>query len=174
MWDNVKQLIGNTAPLIGSLIGGPAGGAIGSLVASALGVENSPGAIEAELLTNPDALLKLKQLEMENAIELKRLSLEEAGLKLKQHQAELVDTQHAREQHKDHWMPNLLAIAMVVMVAGMFAALMFGPEVPQRYDNVLMIIAGSILTAFSTAIAYWLGSSKGSADKTKHLKVTGG
>ncbi|PMN68413.1 hypothetical protein [Enterovibrio norvegicus] len=171
MWDKVKGLIGTAAPLIGSVIGGPAGGAIGGLVASALGVENTPTAIEAELRTNPDALLKLKQLELDHAVELRRLTLEEAGLDLKRYQSEMADTQNARDKHKDHWMPSALAVGLCLMVAAMFGSLMFVDGIPERFDQVIMIIVGSVLTAFSTAVAYWLGSSKGSADKDKKLKV---
>ena len=29
MWDKIKSLIGSAAPLIGAVIGGPAGGAVG-------------------------------------------------------------------------------------------------------------------------------------------------
>ncbi|WP_158175026.1 hypothetical protein [Grimontia hollisae] len=174
MWDQVKGLIGNAAPLIGTVIGGPAGGAMGSLVASALGVDNTPTAIEAELRTNPDALLKLKQLEMAHAVALRRLALEEAGLDVKRYQAEMADTQNARAAHQDHWMPSALAVGLCLMVAAMFTSLMFVDTIPERFDQVIMIIVGSVLTAFSTAIAYWLGSSKGSADKDKKLKATGG
>ena len=41
MWDKVKSLIGSSAPLIGTLIGGPVGTAVGGLVSSALGVDNT-------------------------------------------------------------------------------------------------------------------------------------
>ncbi|WP_330959064.1 hypothetical protein [Photobacterium sp. 53610] len=173
MWDKVKQLIGTAAPMVGTLIGGPAGGAVGGLVASALGVDNTPDAIEHAIKNDPDAFLKLKQIEMEHAQELKRLSLEEGRLAMESARIAMADTQHAREQHRDHWMPSALAISMVGMVALMFTALLFGPPMPERYDSVLMIIVGAVLTAFSTAIAYWLGSSKGSVDKTKHLKTGG-
>ena len=51
MWDTIKSLLGNAAPLIGTLIGGPVGTAVGGLVSSALGVDNTPEAIERELST---------------------------------------------------------------------------------------------------------------------------
>ena len=57
------------------------------------------------------------------------------------------------------------------MVGGMFISL-FLLEPPERFDQVIIMIAGTVLGAFTTAVAFWLGSSKGSADKTKQL--TGG
>ncbi|UXI00431.1 hypothetical protein [Photobacterium sp. TY1-4] len=173
MWEQVKSLIGDAAPLVGTLLGGPAGGAVGSMVASALGVQNTPEAIEHALVTDTEALYKLRKLESEHELELKRLAIEDGKLKVAEQQARLKDTQHAREQHKDHWMPSLLALLLCVMVTGMFAALFFG-EPAQEYAQVLIMITGTVLGAFGTAIAFWLGSSKGSMDKGKQLKLQGG
>ena len=82
-WDKVKNIIGNTAPLLGGLIGGPAGAGVGTLISHALGVENTPDAIERELVNNPDALLKLKQLEYNNKEKLETLYIEADTQRLK-------------------------------------------------------------------------------------------
>lgn len=68
MWDKIKELIGDSAPIVGGLLGGPAGAAVGGLLSKALGVENSASAIEKELIGNPDAILKLRELEMSKEI----------------------------------------------------------------------------------------------------------
>ncbi|EGQ8094326.1 hypothetical protein ACT5DV_000874 [Vibrio cholerae] len=168
MWDKIKSLLGGAAPLVGSLIGGPAGGTVGVLIADALGVENTPDAIEAELLRNPDALLKIKQMESDERVALRKIALEETGLLIKQEANRLADTQDARKQHKDHWMPWALTVILALMVSGMFAALFFGSP-PEAYDQVLIMIAGTVLGGFSTAIAFWLGSSMGSQIKGKQI-----
>lgn len=169
MWETVKSLIGSAAPMIGTVIGGPVGGAVGAMVASTLEVDNTPEAIEEALKSNPDATLKLKSLEAEHEQQLKKLALQASEIALEEKKAELADTQHARKSHKDHWMPSALTMTLAMMVAGMFAALFYFEPI-QRYDQVVIMIAGSVLGGFGTAIAYWLGSSKGSADKSKQLK----
>lgn len=63
MWDKVLELIGDAAPTVGGLLGGPAGAAVGGLVAKALGVEDKPEAIEEALRANPEALVKIRELE---------------------------------------------------------------------------------------------------------------
>ncbi len=68
MWDKIKELIGDSAPIVGGLLGGPAGAAVGGLLSKALGVENSASAIEKELIGNPDAILKLRELELSKEI----------------------------------------------------------------------------------------------------------
>ncbi|WP_158117215.1 hypothetical protein [Vibrio cincinnatiensis] len=168
MWDKVKSLVGGAAPLVGSLIGGPVGGSVGVLIADALGVENTPEAIEAELVRNPDALLALKKLESEERAALRKLKLDETTLFIQQEKNRLEDVQDARKQHKDHWMPWALTVILALMVSGMFAALFIGTP-PEAYSQVLIMIAGTVLGGFGTAIAFWLGSSMGSQIKGKQM-----
>ena len=64
MWDKVIELVGGSATVIGGLIGGPAGAAVGGLIGKALGVDNKPEAIENALTNNPEALIKIRELEV--------------------------------------------------------------------------------------------------------------
>ena len=68
MWDKVLEILGDAAPTVGGLLGGPGGAAVGELVSKVLGVDNSPEAIEKELVSNPDALVKIKELETNKAL----------------------------------------------------------------------------------------------------------
>ena len=63
MWDKVLELIGDAAPVVGTMLGGPAGSVVGGLVAKALGVDNTPEAIEEALKNDPGALVKIKEIE---------------------------------------------------------------------------------------------------------------
>ena len=74
-WSDVKDIVGKAAPLVGSLLGGPAGGAVGSMVAHALGTDDSPDAVVNALKANPDALVKVKQIEADHAEKLQELQV---------------------------------------------------------------------------------------------------
>ena len=67
-----------------------------------------------------------------------------------------------------HWMPSALTFVLALMVCGMFLALFLIPP-SEAYGQVLIIIAGTVSGAFSTAVAFWLGSSQGSWEKQKTL-----
>ena len=47
-WSSIKNTIASAAPMIGGLLG-PAGGLVGTMVASALGVEDTPDAVSKAL-----------------------------------------------------------------------------------------------------------------------------
>jgi hypothetical protein len=65
-WDSVKQQIAKYAPLIAPLIGGPIG-AVTTLVAQVLGADDeSPTAIEAAIISNPQAGMILLELQERN------------------------------------------------------------------------------------------------------------
>ncbi|AZU97877.1 hypothetical protein [Vibrio phage LP.1] len=92
-WNKIKEFIGGAAPIVGSLFGGPVGGAVGALVASTLGVENEPEAILEELKSNPDAILKIKQMESDERKQLRELEYKSEIAKLNDKQAQHEQTQ---------------------------------------------------------------------------------
>lgn len=63
-----KSLIGRGLPFLGSLLGGKAGESAGEAVASLLGVENKPDRIMAALDKDPQAAVRLKELETQLAL----------------------------------------------------------------------------------------------------------
>jgi len=63
VWDSIKDTVGSVAPIAGSLLGGPAGSAVGSMVASALGVSSTPDAVAAAIKSDPQAAIKIRQIE---------------------------------------------------------------------------------------------------------------
>jgi hypothetical protein len=81
---------------------------------------------------------------------------------------EVDDRKSARELQAStkSWMPSILAIMVTVGFFGILYALMMGYAKP---SNELMIMLGSLGTAWSGIIAYYYGSSAGSQAKTDAL-----
>lgn len=160
--------VGNTAiavgaPLLGGALFGPAGAAVGSIIAAQFGV--SPDATPDQVLTaikgDPDAALKLREIETTHIERLQELENERLRI-------ETADVQSARNVHKDSWVPWALTFTLVAMVSGIVAALLW-VAIPEDNKEVVYLVVGQLIGAFSTAIAYWLGSSKSSASKDAHI-----
>lgn len=81
-WTDIAKTISSYAPILSGVlaatgVGAPAAAAIsvaGSLISSALGVSNSPDAISAALIANPDAAIKIKQIEADHAVNLAKIA----------------------------------------------------------------------------------------------------
>lgn len=59
---------------------------------------------------------------------------------------------------------------MIGVVLCILIFLLFTREIPQPNMNILLLIIGSLISAFTTVVQYHFGSSKGSADKDKILR----
>jgi hypothetical protein len=104
-WKDLEGVIGSAAPLLGGLIGGPAGAAVGSIVSSALGVGNTPDAVSQAISTNPDAAVKLRQIEADQATKLRELAVTAENNRLIAETAALaaVNATMQTEAKSDHW-----------------------------------------------------------------------
>ncbi|MGF1764913.1 3TM-type holin [Aliivibrio kagoshimensis] len=178
MWESIKSLIGSAAPLIGTLIGGPVGAGVGGLVANALGVENTPQAIEQELMNNPDALLALKSLEMEHQVELKQLALEHAKLESEERKLALTQ-QHATMQaelasndpYVRRWRPTWgysMCAAWVMLFLGVAFVMVFHPKEAANVMN--SVVAMTPLFGIGLAVL-GINIHKRSQDKQVSLGV---
>lgn len=78
-WKDLPKLIGSAAPLIGGLIGGPAGAAVGQIAASALGVDATPDAVATALKTDPAAAVKLRQIEADERTRLAEIAAQQVA-----------------------------------------------------------------------------------------------
>lgn len=149
-WSDITEVVGKAAPLIGSVIGGPAGAGVGALVASALGVENTPEAVQAAL-GNPDALVKLKEIESTERQHFLGIQLEYARL-------DVADRQDARDKHKDSITPTVITAALTVICGVLLYSLLF-IEIPEANKDILVQSFGTVLGFWGAAIAYWVGAS---------------
>lgn len=160
-WEKVGRAIADAAPVLGSVIGGPAGGAVGAMIASTLGTSASPEAVLEKIKSDPEALLKIKQLEADEREHIREIQLQTL-------QAELADVQSARAAHKDHWMPTCITLVLAAMTTTLCWAL-FKYQIPNENRDIAVYVAGQIVTGFLTAIAYWIGTSRSSHNKDKML-----
>lgn len=179
MWDNIKELIGTSAPVIGTLLGGPAGGAVGGLISKVLGVDNTPEAIELALMNNPDALVKIKELETSKELAILQAELEHKRIDVgsvidnrkldnEKDQMFLSDKQSARSRQTDSEKATgkvdvaLYVIAGVIVVAffvSILALIFVTLDKQSGTYELLLMLFGALTTKFGTVVDYFFGAS---------------
>lgn len=152
-WSDVGNMVGKAAPLVGTLLGGPAGAAVGSLVANVLGVNNDPDAVNSALAADPDAYAKVVELQLNAKVQLQQLAV---TAELQQYQAEVADRDSARrlasQQPNDFVRP---AITFVLLFGSLAILVCIFSGVAR--DSLSDPVA---LSTVSMLIALWFGELK--------------
>ena len=104
-WKDIATQVGRAAPVLGTLLGGPAGAAVGALVSTALGVSNDPGAVQQMLVTSPDAAVKLQQIASDQAVQLQGLAVSAESNRLAADTQQLlaINATMQAEAKSEHW-----------------------------------------------------------------------
>ncbi len=104
-WKDLATTVGRAAPMLGTLLGGPAGAAVGGLIASALGSGSTPDEVSQALVANPDAAVKLKQIETDRQTKLQELVVlaESNRLAAESKAIDAVNTTMRTEAAAEHW-----------------------------------------------------------------------
>lgn len=160
-WQSVAKHVSQAAPLLGTVLGGPAGGAVGALISSALGVDNDPSAV-ATAMASPENVVKLKQIEADHRAQLEQMALEQT-------KAELADKANARDAHKHSPVPAFIVAGLTILI-GVLICLIWFAELPTESKTMAMMLLGAVTTKWGDSIAYFVGTTRSSAEKTRLLK----
>ncbi len=158
-WSDISNTVGRLAPLVGGALGGPAGASVGGLVASALGVDATPYAISQAIKDDPEAAIKIKNLEIQNERHFRELTFKTLDV-------ELADKKSAREAHKHNPMPSYICCALTLLVAA-GAYLLFEIDIPDDNQEIAYLLFGTVLAKWGDSIAYWVGTTRSSAEKSR-------
>jgi len=154
------------APTIASAMGGPLAGMAVSAISKAIGVDEDKvqDLISSNKMT-PEQIAQVKIAE----IELKKQE-NELGLNFEKLATE--DRSSAREMQiaTRSIVPPLLAGTITLGFFGILILLLLGKV--EGDNNTILIMLGSLSTAWTGIIAYYFGSSAGSQAKTELLSKT--
>lgn len=160
-----KMIISYGAPLLGTLIAGVPGNAIGQIVASAFGGDiNDPDGLAKKIARDPDAKAKLEEIQSTQKVELQKLLVlsEQNRLQSENERMRIAfeNTQDARKQNVAYRTiyPQILS---TTVVAGFFACIYWIAAYTQDAADrdILYLLTGILGTAFGAVVNYWLGSS---------------
>lgn len=157
--------IQSIAPVIGQALLGPLGGAAAGFIADKLGVkEKTVEAVTEALNSNKlsaDDIASLKLAEIEFQKFLKQNNIDLFALETK-------DKQSARDAMAatKSLTPSILTYLITV---GFFGILTYMMTDHYQSSEPLLVMLGSLGTAWTAAVSFWFGSSHGSQSKDKLL-----
>jgi len=174
-FSDVGKLIAQSAPLLGGALAGPAGATIGSLIATKFGGDNAhPDTLRTLINADPQAAIKLKELELEHQLALERLMIQSeqteqqicaddrASARLREAE---VDKTPVEQRDKT---PARLAYLLTIGVLWALGCLLYFPVPPQNHE-LLCVFLPTLLPVWIGAMAYYHGSSAGSRSKDRKL-----
>jgi len=156
------------APTIATAMGGPLAGMAVSAISKAIGVdEGKVGDLISNNKLTADQIAQVKLAEIELAKQAQELGLNFEKLSVE-------DRKSAREMQATtrSMMPPILAAAVTIGFFGIMV-MMFFNQIDSNNPAILMML-GSLGTAWTGIIAYYFGSSAGSQAKTDLLSKSVG
>ncbi len=116
-WSDIGGLVAKAAPIVGTLLGGPAGAAVGALISSALGTPAEPDAVAKAIQADPQSLERIRKLELDHESDLTRMHLEAETARLTQVNQTMRAEAASNDAYVRRWRPTfgyLTALAWTV------------------------------------------------------------
>jgi len=170
-----KSMIKSVAPMIGTALGGPFGGAATKVLVNVLDPANKTdahddeqvSALVADAMGDLNKVAQIQQAEQQFKVQMAQLGFEnekalaEVGFKDR-------DSARNREIQIRDWTPKVLGF---IITLGFFGILVFmlKHDIPDKSRDVLNIMLGALGTAWISVVTYYFGSSAGSDRKTEML-----
>lgn len=160
-----KDILGAVAPTLGTALGGPMGGMAGKMIADVLGVENDADSISRAVANaSPEQLAQIKKIEADFKVQMKELDID-----LERIHASDRDSARRRQAEMGDHIPSILAVMTMVAFFGYIGAVTFSEAARTADIGFINIAVGWLGGTASTVVAYYFGSSSGSAKKDKML-----
>lgn len=178
-WSRVKDIIGKGAPVLGTLLGGPAGAAIGTIVAAALGTESTPEAVIEKLKNDPESMVRVLEIESNQKVELQKLALQAEQNRMVAHttelQAVMADKASARSLVTvggDKTARNLAYIytcMLFITLLTHFGMMMYGVKLDPLALQVIGTLEGVLIAMVLGSKEFFFGSSMGDQKKSEDI-----
>lgn len=138
-YEDLISTVSKVVPALGIALGGPAGGIVGSLIANVFGGNHD----------NPNELAQIIQADPEAALKLKQLEYQIAQLDLEAYQTEVEDRKDSRNMQLNLHdpIPSIIACAFVIIYAFVQCFVINHPGsqndvISARVQDIMVMIIG--------------------------------
>ncbi len=159
-------ILATIAPTVASALGGPLAGMATTALIGALGLApdtSHDDVLKAISVATPEQLLKLKEIEQQFLLDMKKLEIDVSKLNV-----DNTKDARAREVATKDWTPRILAGLIISLYIGVQFYLL-GYVLDDKQINIVMRSLGTLDAAVGLVLGYYFGSSVGSASKTDQL-----
>jgi hypothetical protein len=160
-------MVASAAPTLGGILAGPAGAAAGAIIAEKLGVPGTALDVGAAIQADATKLLRLKEIESSERIKLAELVANSEAMLAKAEGDDRASAR-AREVALKDITPTVLAWAVTAGFFGILLTAIFH-GLPEQGGEALLVLLGSLGTAWTAIISYYFGSTRGSEAKSALL-----
>ncbi len=158
----LKELV----PMIGTALGGPLGGLAASFVADKLDIKEKTVEAVTNVLNSgrmsPDQIVQVKLAEIEFT-----KFCQQNGIDLEKIAAADRDSARKMQMTTQSAVPGALTFVITGGFFGILAWMLTHADMP--HSEPLLVMLGSLGTAWTTSIAFWFGTTVGSQRKTNLL-----
>jgi hypothetical protein len=166
--ENLLNLVRTVAPSIASAVGGPLAGMATRAISEAL--LGKPDGSEQELAeaaarATPEQLLALKQAEQDFAVKMRELDID-----LERIANEDRSSARNREVATRDWTPRVLAGLVTGGYFGVLFYMLINGLPTHGGSEAMLVMLGTLGTAWGGIMAYYFGSSAGSKAKDEAMR----
>lgn len=164
-FDGVKKIIAAVAPTLATALGGPLAGMAVKTIAAGLGKPDASEQEIAEMVASgdPQTLLRLREIDTEFQKHMASLDVD-----LERIAAEDRSNARQREIQLRDYTPSILASTITIGFFGTLSFMLMHGK-PDTGGDALLVMLGSLGTAWAGVVSYYFGSSAGSRHKTDVL-----
>lgn len=164
-----KALVSTVAPWIGTALGGPLGGMAVEAAANALGLSDKTADSVKQALSGvtPEQMLALKNADQEFALQMQAI-----GFKNVADMETIAAGDRADARHLQREKPSYVPAMLTCFVVGAFTItllLLLRFNVPDTNRDIVVYMIGQLSGGFTSALAFWLGTTRASERKTELL-----
>lgn len=160
-------IIKTVAPWIGTALGGPLGGMAVGAIADALGLsDRTVDAVKTAISgATPEQMLALKKADQDFAVQMQALGFKQIT---DLESLAVADRKDARTMQvaKPSPVPALLSLLVTAGYFGILVGMMAG-GLNIHDSEAMLLMLGSLTTAWGAVMAFWFGTTRDSSRKTE-------
>ena len=175
----LSEIISKIAPVLGAVIPLPGAAPIMNLVSAAFGGSSSDDDLASKISSDPDAVVKLKEIEENTKIQLQQIAAQQAQAQITAQTAAIESDERDRANARQMAVETKssvqkVLVAFLSLFIGMLVAFLckYGLPDDSASNSILFMLIGQLSAGFGMALNFFFGTSASSSKKDDVISST--